>query len=407
MRAVHDGKGEEEGTVPKKVLVLTGATAVGKTATSIQLAKELNGEIISADSVQVYRGLDIGSDKIKKEEMEGIPHHVIDILDPTEEFSAGYFYHLAKEAIEDILGRNKTPIVVGGTGFYLRWLVSGKPSTPTATKESEAKAREALEACFEKAQVAQGEGSPLTVEEKWKAGVDLVRSLGDSETADRLLHQEVNNWYRMNRVVDILLQAPGKTLAELDRDDSASPEYDFRCFFLVRPRIQLYRRIDERVEVMLAHGLITETAEKLCPVAEADSNCATRAIGYRQTMFFLDRWASRDVNDLAEKDIIDLAKDIQTASRQLCHKQMHWFRKEEKFRWIQADGLTRDDLVQELIHHWEKDEHQGGGALKRNRLTKEEEKELKLYIPEIKHLTGDCLKQILDEARKAINTLRT
>lgn len=307
MKAVNDGNGEEEGTLPRKVLVLTGATAVGKTATSIQLAKELDGEIISADSVQVYRGLDIGSDKIKKEEMEGIPHHVIDILDPTEEFSAGHFYHLAKDAIEDILGRNKTPIVVGGTGFYLRWLVSGKPSTPTATKESEAKAREALEACFEKAQV-----TPLTVEEKWKAGVDLVRSLGDPETADRLLHQEVNNWYRMNRVVDILLQAPGKTLAELDRDDTASPEYDFRCFFLVRPRIQLYRRIDERVEVMLAHGLITETAEKLCPVAKADSNCATRAIGYRQTMLFLDKWASCDVEDLAEKDIVRESFELRT-----------------------------------------------------------------------------------------------
>lgn len=313
MAAVQEER--KKGALPRKVLVLTGATAVGKTATSIQLAKELNGEIISADSVQVYRGLDIGSDKIRKEEMEGIPHHVIDILDPTEEFSAGHFYALAMDAIEDILGRNKTPIVVGGTGFYLRWLVSGKPSTPTATKESEAKAREALEACFEKVQVGE---DALTVEEKWKAGVELVRSLGDSDTADRLLHQEVNNWYRMNRVVDILLQAPGKTLSELDRDDGATPKYDFRCFFLVRPRIQLYRRIDERVEVMLAHGLITETAEKLCPVAVPDSNCATRAIGYRQTMLFLDTWAARGGEDLAEKDIVRESSGVMTAERMPC-----------------------------------------------------------------------------------------
>lgn len=393
----------------KKVLVITGPTAVGKTSTSIQIAKMLNGEIISADSVQVYRGLDIGSAKITKDEMDGVPHHCIDIMDPQEEFSAGLFHSIATSTIDEILERGKTPIVVGGTGFYLKWLIDGRPSTPASTKESEKTVQERLAACFEEKAHAIGVASVdmLTQDDRWLAGVNLVRMLGDEETADRLLYQEVYNWYRMNRVVDILLQAPGKTLADLDAE-SGNSNYEFRCFYLVRDRVEMYRRIDERVESMIMEGLLTETVKKLSHV-EVNSNCATRAIGYRQTLMFFERMHRKKLEDIHVQctydDIIELVKDIQSASRQLCHKQMKWFRKEDKFRWINATG----DSVNDILRFWN-DEGCGesdGMGCKKARLTKEEERELRLYQPVMTRLTQNSpeVEKIIEEANDILDSM--
>lgn len=391
----------------KRVLVITGPTAVGKTAASLRIAKMLQGEIISADSVQVYKGLDIGSAKITKDEMDGVPHHCIDILDPKDEFSAGLFHKIAMETIESIVARGKTPIVVGGTGFYLKWLVSGRPSTPASTKESEHVVQERLAACFEDKARAMGRasGDMLTPEEQWEVGVDLVRKLGDEETADRLLHQEVNNWYRMNRVVDILLQAPGKTLADLDAQDGGSPVYDFRCCYVTRNRVELYRRIDERVEIMLSDGLIKETVEKVSHVP-CDSNCATRAIGYRQTLQFLQRMRTRACQDngmICGDDIIQLAKEIQSASRKLCHRQMHWFRKEDAFHWIDA---STGDPVGAILQIWDGDDDEDSDiSLKKAGLTKEEEYALKTYQTVMTRLTPGSaeLDKVVQEAKSVLD----
>ena len=395
--------GDNIATDTAKVLVLTGPTAVGKTATSIQIAKMLGGEIISADSVQVYRGLDIGSAKITQE-MDGVVHHCIDILDPREEFSAGVFHSIATETIQDIVRRGKTPIVVGGTGFYLKWLVSGRPSTPASTKESEREVQKRLEESFENK--AKAVGHVLTASERWEVGVELVRSLGDDETADRLMYQEVNNWYRMNRVVDILLQAPGKTLAELDAESGGTPLYDFRCIYLTRDRVEMYRRIDERVEIMLVGGLVRETVEKLSSHVEPDSNCATRAIGYRQTMEFIDRMRREKKQNhdfvCTGDDIIQLAKEIQAASRKLCHRQMHWFRKEDCFKWVAATG----DPVGDILQIW--NDSTGSGdedtPVKNRRLTKEEEKALKTYQTVMTRLTPQSqeLEQVVQETNQIV-----
>ncbi|GAB4815723.1 hypothetical protein N2152v2_002769 [Parachlorella kessleri] len=189
-----------------KVLILTGPTAVGKTKASLALAERLNGEIISADSVQVYRGLDVGSDKIPvaerrsiphhlldilepqamipMAERRGIPHHLLDILEPSQDFSAGDFYRLARQAAAEVLQRGRTPIVVGGTGFYLRWFIFGRPATPAASPQSEANARERLEQAYAVARAAAG-GRELSEAEKWEAGVAVVEALGDPESATR------------------------------------------------------------------------------------------------------------------------------------------------------------------------------------------------------------------------------
>ena len=409
---------------PRKVLVLTGPTAVGKTATSIAIAKALDGEIISADSVQVYRGLDVGSAKITREEMAGIVHHLIDILDPSEEFSAGRFHRLATELIEDIIRRGKTPIVVGGTGFYLRWLVSGRPNTPMSTKESEARMRAALEGGWE---------DGMDEVARWDAGVALVRRLGDDETADRLDVQERNNWYRMGRVVDILLQRPGKTLKELDRPSGAVMEgsdVDFRCFFLVRERVELYRRVDHRVELMMGSGLVTETYERLQQFIgtreESDQTCASRAIGYRQVLEALSRWTlseedrerdgELDGGLVTEEDILQLTKEIQSASRQYSHKQMQWFRKEPSFRWLlleEAHGdatSSTDRAARTIVDMFNAPEPPTDpDALKDHRITREEERRLRTYMTELRVLTrqSDALKNVVDEANKVVSAARS
>ena len=430
-----------------KVLVLTGPTAVGKTATSIAIAKALNGEIISADSVQVYRGLDIGSAKITEEEMSGVIHHCIDILEPDEEFSAGMFHSLATGLIKDICDRGKTPIVVGGTGFYLRWLVSGRPKTPESTKCSEEQMRAALQEVW---------NDEMDETQRWDAGVALVRRLGDDETADRLDVQERNNWYRMGRVVDILLQRPGMTLRELDRDAQGDGKFDFRCFFLVRDREALYRRIDYRVELMMEQGWMAEAYEQLAEylgvTEESNQTCASRSIGYRHILDCLAEWKERtpvthpEHTDgvekvcrwVTEEDVLELTRSIQAATRQYSNKQLAWFRKEPAFRWIMVeddaekhDGTQIDEGIpsagslttpstgpsaesstaktnktaEMIIDMYNASEPPTGpDELKEHRMTKQEERKMRSYMPEFRVLKpeSDALNTLVDQANRIV-----
>eukprot|EP00887_Chlorella_sp_A99_P000641 scaffold5.g641.t1 len=437
-----------------KVLVLTGPTAVGKTKASLELAERLNGEIISADSVQVYRGLDIGSDKIPVAERRGVRHHLLDVLDPHEEFSAGHFFEAARAAAQDIL-------------------------------QAEAAAAAALEEARAAAREAAG-GRELSQEERWAVGVALVRGrLRDPGAAARL-EGEPNNWYRLQRVVDILLQSGGRTLAELDADPSAAPAYDCRCFFLHRPRLQLFRRIDTRVEEMVAGGLLREAGMLLAAGLEPNGGCAARAIGYRQAMHFLQRCREElDVeaaevareqaavaqqqgqqqqegeqqreqhheqrrqeqgsrqeqrsaeeddspgpgagNDggaerkrrrgggggsgdgsgggpparaLSEEGVIALVKDVATASRQYCTRQMTWFRDDAQFKWVDA---TRGDeaVVADILAAWDAPAH-AGGCGDSGRLSREQERELRQYVPHLRLFApgSPAVRAALEEARR-------
>lgn len=413
-----------------KILVLTGPTAVGKTKVSVALAQALNGEIISADSVQVYRGLDIGSDKITTFEMKGVPHHLLDILDPEEDFSAGDFYTKAREAAADILSRGKVPIVVGGTGFYLRWFIHGKPSTPISTSESELKALKLINQTINQAVVEQkveekdggGGGisinatsspssssslSPIEEEIKWKACCDLVRSLGDPESAERL-QSEPNNMYRLKRVVDILLQTRGTPLSQQNLNTTAPLDYDFRCFFLHRPRVELCRRIDERVETIVHTGLLKEAHAMLKSGLLPDTNCATRAIGYRQALLYL-----KNTTEATESNVLQLVKSIQDSSRTLSKKQMNWFRNEAIFRWVDASGRSEDAVVGEVMGVWEKEGHEGGvmssSSRSRNdgRLSEEEKNEMKRYVAVLKQYVAgsEVLRDTTQQADMLIKDL--
>ncbi|CAL5221867.1 g4129 [Coccomyxa viridis] len=327
-----------------KVIILTGATAVGKTKTSIELAQRIGGEIISADSVQVYTGLDVGSDKILPSERGGIPHHLIDILTPHQEFSAGDFYSLARAATADILQRGKVPIVVGGTGFYLRWYVHGRPQTPASTAESMQRVQQRLAEAWDK-EAAAAQQSSLPPEQQWEVSRQLVASLGDPSSAERL--KEVpGNWYRLNRVLDILLST-GRPLGELNLDVEAPLDYKFCCFFLNRNRIDLYRRIDARVEDMVCGGLLQEAKWLLDEGLLPDEKCAARAIGYRQAMQFLER-CQQDPSHITAANLVQMVRDIQTASRKLCHRQLSWFRDERLFKWLEGDRPL-NTIVDEIL----------------------------------------------------------
>lgn len=323
--------------------MLAGPTASGKSAVSLALAQHFEIEVVNADSVQVYRGLDVGSAKLPPDERRGVPHHLLDVADAVsdEDFSAGSFFPLARAAIDDVLSRGKVPVVVGGTGLYLRWLVHGRPSTKPASEEGKAWARRAFDAAVAAAEAAKraekiiagggggggggggagGSGkteSVLTREERWAAACSALAAAGDPEAAQRIL-KELNNEYRLLRALAALHDAgPGVTLASLDapglaggvknkeeeeeKEDataaaaSAPPtrrprtpppllDYDFRCFFLhAANREAAYRRIDARAEAIVAGGLFEEATALLARGARPASCSATRAIGYRQAM---------------------------------------------------------------------------------------------------------------------------
>lgn len=387
-------------TVPAstpRVLVLTGPTAVGKTQLSLALAERLDGEVVSADSVQVYKGLDIGSDKITVSERRGVPHHLLDILPADAEFSAGFFYDAARAAIQDIVQRGKFPIVVGGTGLYLRWLVQGRPQTPKSDAEMAGKAQQALDKVW--AEAASRKGADLTTEEKWSSGTELIATLGDPVAAERV-HREANNYYRLVRVLEVVLHT-GKTLAEFEAKPDVPINYDFRCFFLQRPRLELFERIDLRVEQMVDGGLLQEAQWLLDQGVQPDSNCASRGIGYRQALAAMQHWHAHP-EDLQPPQLVQMVKDIQQASRQLNKRQMTWFRDDPMYQWLDAKQPI-DALVQQIVESMEQSTHVGNCG-DSGRLDKAQVDLLKRYQTHL-HLFGkpEVQQRTLAYVRSVIN----
>lgn len=238
-----EGEGKGGAGERIKVVVISGPTAVGKSALAERLAMavEGGGEIISADSVQVYTGMDIGSNKPTDEEMAAVPYHLINLLPPTQEYSAADFAEGARKAILDISSRGKLPIVVGGTGFYIQWLIYGRPGAPPPTPEA--------------ASAAQSEIDGLGGD--WEAGIKRCAEV-DPAYAKTL---PANDWYRLRRVLEVF-HTCGKPVSSFDRPTGkqisygdvpsllADSDFDFRCFFLFRPRLDLFYDIDSRCEVV-------------------------------------------------------------------------------------------------------------------------------------------------------------
>uniref|UniRef100_A0A7N0U5G0 tRNA dimethylallyltransferase n=1 Tax=Kalanchoe fedtschenkoi TaxID=63787 RepID=A0A7N0U5G0_KALFE len=333
----------------KRVVVISGPTGAGKTRIALQLAKRLNGEVISADSVQVYQGLDIGSAKPTPTERMEVPHHLIDILHPSGDYSVGQFYEDARQATTDILSGGRVPIVTGGTGLYLRWYIYGKPDVPKASSDITSEVHSEL--------------TRLQNIGDWYSAVQLVVESGDPKAQ----YLAANDWYRLRRSLEIIkacglppsaFEVPydsfkhqrsssvsnsslvTQTSANALGDQSHDLDYDFICFFLTNQRVDLYRSIDLRCEDMLlgkpgCDGILGEAKWLLDVGLSPNSNSATRAIGYRQAMEYLERCRERQGQSSAGEFHAFLA-EFQRASRNFAKRQLTWFRNENIYHWLDA-----------------------------------------------------------------------
>ena len=238
----------------KPMIILTGPTAVGKTDLSIQLAKAINGEIISADSMQVYRHMDIGSAKVTPEEMDGVPHHLIDVLEPEEEFNVVVFQKLAKEALTGIYERGHIPIIVGGTGFYIQALLYDIDFTEN---DGDTAIRRELE------KLAQTQGADCLHQ--------MLQEI-DPESA-AAIHQ--NNVKRVIRAIEFYRQTGKKISLHNEQEREKQSPYQFLYYVLDTDRKTLYERIDRRVDLMMEHGLVDEV-KHLADMAVPEIWCPCR-----------------------------------------------------------------------------------------------------------------------------------
>ena len=301
------------------LILLAGPTAVGKTESSIALAKALNGEIISADSMQVYIGLNVGSAKITREEMQGVPHHLIDILDPREEFHVMAFQNLARNAIEEIQSRGKVPIVTGGTGFYIQALLYGVEFSSDVDQEY----RDSLWALHD---------------EKGPEVLHQMLSEVDPDTAENL---SPNNVKRVIRSLEFyhVNQMPISEHNRIERERT-SP-YDFRYFVLTMDREKLYERIDLRVDLMMKAGLLEEV-KKLKENGSVPEDTAMQGIGYKEILHHL--------NDPEGYPLDQAVDDIKKNTRHFAKRQLTWFRREKEVIWVDKDKFSdQNELIQYLI----------------------------------------------------------
>lgn len=294
----------------RPLVIITGPTAVGKTALSVQLAKAIRGEIISADSMQVYRYMDIGSAKVTPEEMEGVPHHLIDVLDPKEEFNVVTFQRLAKQAIEDIYARGRIPVIAGGTGFYIQALLYDIDFIETTEDTSY---RTALE------EKAKKEGPEVLHAQLQKV---------DPESAAAI---HANNVKRVIRALEFYEQTGEKISAHNEKERKKESPYQFFYYVLNTDREVLYERIDRRVDLMLEQGLIEEV-KKLKEMGCTRDLISMQGLGYKEILAYLEGECS------LEEAIYILKRD----TRHFAKRQLTWFKRERDVRWLNLPEFDND-----------------------------------------------------------------
>ena len=290
------------------IICIAGPTASGKTALAVELAKLLDGEVVSCDSMQVYRRMDIGTAKPAKDEMQGIPHHMIDVADPEEDFSVSRYCQMAAPIVDDIVARGKTAIIAGGTGLYMDSLMRGNDFAPFPSTGC----REELEAQADR--------------EGMEAILALLRAV-DPDSAARL---HVSDRKRIIRALEVYRETGETITAHNEKTRQLPPRY--RPVWLgldFADRQELYRRIDLRVEAMLRQGLIGEIQSLLASGIPAKCT-AMQAIGYKEFVTALDGGCT----------IEEAAAQVQQSSRRYAKRQLTWFRRNPETHW-----LTRDHAV--------------------------------------------------------------
>ena len=294
----------------KPMIILTGPTAVGKTDLSIQLAKAIGGEIISADSMQVYRHMDIGSAKVTPEEMDGVPHHLIDVLEPEEEFNVVVFQKLAKEALTGIYERGYIPIIVGGTGFYIQALLYDIDFTEN---DGDTAIRRELE------KLAQTQGAGCLHQ--------MLQEI-DPESA-AAIHQ--NNVKRVIRAIEFYRQTGKKISLHNEQEREKQSPYQFLYYVLDTDRKTLYERIDRRVDRMMEHGLVDEV-KHLADMGCTRDMVSMQGLGYKEILDYL----SGEIT--LEEAVYILKRD----TRHFAKRQITWFKRERDVRWLELEQFQND-----------------------------------------------------------------
>ena len=308
----------EQAAEKKPLIVLTGPTAVGKTALSIQLARRIGGEIISADSMQVYRHMDIGTAKIRLEEMDGVPHHLIDILEPTEDFNVVRFQALARAAAEDIYSRGKIPIVAGGTGFYIQALLNDIDFTQI---DENTQFREEME------RLAAEQGAEVLHER--------LRAV-DPESAEAI---HANNVKRVIRALEYYEQTGEKISAHNEAERAKISPYHFFYYVLNTDRTVLYERIEKRIDEMMEEGLVEEVRQLQAMGCRRDS-VAMQGLGYKEILDYLDGACTLE----------DAIYKIKRDTRHFAKRQITWFKREKHVTWInKKDYNYEEDRILEVM----------------------------------------------------------
>lgn len=295
----------------RPLVILTGPTAVGKTSLSLSLAKELDGEIVSADSMQVYRYMDIGTAKIREEERQGIPHHLIDVLDPWEDFNVVRFQKMAREALEEIWERGHIPIVTGGTGFYIQALLYDIHFTENNEDSS---LRKDLE------NYARENGAEAL----------HSRLVEVDEKAASQIH--FNNVKRVIRALEFYYQT-GKKISEHNEEErKRTSPYDFKYFVLNDEREHLYARINQRVDLMMEEGLVEEV-QKLKEMGCDSTMVSMQGLGYKEILSYLEGECTLD----------EAVYKIKRDTRHFAKRQITWFKRERDVIWLHKPDYDYDE----------------------------------------------------------------
>jgi tRNA dimethylallyltransferase len=299
----------------KQIVIICGPTAVGKTAVSIKLAQKLNTEIISSDSMQIYRGMDIGTAKIRRGEMQGIRHHMIDIVEPSNEYSVSDYSNDALKIIEALFSENKVPLIVGGTGLYINSLIY-KMDFNSSKKNEEI--RNKYKNIFE------------------EKGVDFLYNILVSKNSKIASTIEKNNVKRVVRALEILDNSDEIRAFE---DLKIFQDYKVNMYVLKMNREILYKNINKRVDLMINDGLIEEV-EKLMKTGLTSEHQSMKAIGYRQILSYLE-------GGISKEDAIEL---IKRDSRRYAKRQYTWFKRYDFSKWIDVENKDVDKIVDMLYN---------------------------------------------------------
>lgn len=301
-----------------KVIVICGPTASGKTGLSIELAKKINGEIVSCDSMQIYKDMTIGTAKPTLEEMQGIKHYLIDFVSPDSRYSVADFQKDAKKAIAEILSKGKVPIIVGGTGLYVDTLVY---NIQYPEIETDLEYRKQLE------KIAEKDGLYALYEKASEIDEEAVKKISS------------NDKKRIMRILEIHHQT-GKTKTQLEIESrKEEPEYDYLVYAINMDREKLYDRINKRVDIMIDQGLIEEVQKLLQKYKNFPT--AMQGLGYKEVVSYLQ-------GNMTREEMIDVLKQ---ETRRYAKRQLTWFRKNKEIKWI--DGLMpKEENIQRILEDY-------------------------------------------------------